>query len=156
MSFVGFLLKLLTDRITSKWLWIPLTIVGLIYGLKLVSPSSYKLLITAIVQSAVVVRIFWIRLLCFAIIFIGSYILLRKSNSEFEREWKEHNPEYTPYQSKDNRLIQTIVGEERKIVDGKIMIRRQITIKNKLNSDIKYLKGKVIFRLRYKSFRSAV
>lgn len=144
-SFITFLLKLLTDKVTSKWVWISLLIVGLPYGLKLSSPTSFKLLTSSIVQSIIIVETFWIRLACFIILAVAIYLLLRKSDSEFRKELQERHPEHKFYSSKESRYIQTTVAEDRQRLEGKRMKRRKICINNKLETAIKYIKGKVIF-----------
>lgn len=144
-GLLTFLLKLLVDKVPKRWVWLTLIIAGFPYCLKLVSPTSYKLFTISVIESVNIIEVYWIRLCCLIVILTLGYILLRKSNSVFFEELKRSHPKYKSYQAKKDILIQTTVGEERKNVNSKRMIRRQIIIENKLDTEIRYLKGKISF-----------
>ncbi|MFF2153799.1 hypothetical protein ACFVVQ_00680 [Paenibacillus chitinolyticus] len=144
-GLLTFLLKILTDNIKSKWIWITLVLLGLPYCLKVIAPPAYKLFTISLVETVVIVQNNWTRLICFVILMTLAYAALRKSDLVFRRELKERYPEYQSYDSKDNRYILVRVVEERKYIDGKSNVRREISIKNNMETEIKCIKGKVIF-----------
>lgn len=144
-GFLTFLLKLLADNVKSKWFWIMLVLLGLPYYLKVISPSAYSLLTISLTESAMIIQESWIPLICSAILAILILVTLRKSDSVFRKELKERHPEYKSYQSRDKRYILVNVGEERKYSKGKSNVRREISIKNTMQTKIKYIQGNVLF-----------